>query len=243
MKRIEGILKYAGHGEGIFCTRSTFYTFTSGLKWPGFIMKALVEVVATLKHLLVVIITRNLMFPPLYFCFGCNTFEPLREIEFLSNPFLSIIVKNNKRVKFTASVAAQRFSKEINFLMPPGHVDVEGDYTCNIQRDRKSVICFSLWYSKRGWKEIQFLAGVQTCYIQNRSREEETWRIPGYDYYKQMFKICDNFNKGLHDKSWPFKAGGKGVKGASGTENAFSMACILQNTFNAFHQITGRDSN
>ena len=26
-----------------------------------------------------------------------------------------------------------------------------------------------------------------------------------------------NFNKGLHDKSWPFKAGGKGVKGASGT--------------------------
>lgn len=72
--------------------------------------------------------------------------------------------------------------------------------------------------------------------------ERRKHEIPGYDYYKQMFESCDNFNKGLHDKSWPFKAGGKGVKGASGTENAFSMACILQNTFNAFHQITGRDS-
>ena len=54
-----------------------------------------------------------------------------------------------------------------------------------------------------------------------------------------MFACCDHFNKGLHDKVWPHKRGGCGHTGAQGKINDFIMAVMLQNTYNAWHEITG----
>lgn len=62
-------------------------------------------------------------------------------------------------------------------------------------------------------------------------------RIPAYDTYKTFFETCDGFNHRLNKKHWPFKRGGSGVAGENGAHNDCIMACILQNTFNAYHDI------
>jgi len=66
--------------------------------------------------------------------------------------------------------------------------------------------------------------------------------IPGYSHYKVLFEPCDRFNRLLHSRHWPYKRGGRGVKGAPGNQHDFLMACILQNTFkNAHHVIMAPD--
>jgi len=61
--------------------------------------------------------------------------------------------------------------------------------------------------------------------------------IPGYELYKQLFEVCDRFNRGLHDKSFPHKRGGKKTKGDLGCAHDFLFACILQNTFNVYDEL------
>jgi hypothetical protein len=63
--------------------------------------------------------------------------------------------------------------------------------------------------------------------------------VPVYDDYKTMFSMCDKFNRALHDRKWPHRAGGNDVMSDAGTQDAFAMACILQNTFNAFRARNG----
>ena len=55
---------------------------------------------------------------------------------------------------------------------------------------------------------------------------------PGYSHYKVLFEPCDKFNRNLHDRHWPYKRGGRNVKGGPGSQYDFIFACILQNTFN-----------
>lgn len=66
-------------------------------------------------------------------------------------------------------------------------------------------------------------------------------RIPAYSYYKAFFECCDNFNRALHDKSWPHKRGGRGKSGEEGCHNDFLMAVVLQNTFHLYHDRNGTD--
>ena len=47
------------------------------------------------------------------------------------------------------------------------------------------------------------------------------------------FSACDKFNRNLHNCRWPFRFGGGGRMGDLGHHHKFSLACILQNTFNA----------
>lgn len=58
--------------------------------------------------------------------------------------------------------------------------------------------------------------------------------IPNYDLYKQAFNLCDKFNRNLHDRKDPHRPGGGKAYGERPLENKFIMACILQNTFNAY---------
>ena len=58
--------------------------------------------------------------------------------------------------------------------------------------------------------------------------------IPGYGWYQQFFEACDDFNAGLHDRTWPHKRGGRGVPGDIGRHNDFIDAAMLQNTYNAY---------
>ena len=58
--------------------------------------------------------------------------------------------------------------------------------------------------------------------------------IPGYGWYQQFFEACDDFNAGLHDRTWPHKRGGRNTAGDVGRHNDFIDAAMLQNTYNAF---------
>lgn len=65
--------------------------------------------------------------------------------------------------------------------------------------------------------------------------------IPGYDDYKVCFTDCDLFNRGLKDRTFPNKRGGKGTAGESGRVHDFHIGVALQNTFNASEEIMGGD--
>ena len=71
--------------------------------------------------------------------------------------------------------------------------------------------------------------------------DSSEYRIPCYDNYKTMFECCDRFNRNLHDRVWPHKRGGKNTPGEFGRQHDFALACILQNVYNAYHAVTGRD--
>ena len=64
---------------------------------------------------------------------------------------------------------------------------------------------------------------------------------PVYDYYKQLFSICDWFNKGLNGSRYPFRRGKEACTGmmasvcALGAHNDFCKSVIWKNTYNAYH--------
>ena len=52
--------------------------------------------------------------------------------------------------------------------------------------------------------------------------------IPAYDHYNSLFSICDNFNRALHDRTWPHKHGvGNGVAGDLGHKHNFALSSII----------------
>lgn len=74
-----------------------------------------------------------------------------------------------------------------------------------------------------------------------RQVSERKEEIPVYDVYKGAFAACDHFNRNLKDKKWPYGRGGRQLNGDKGKVNDFFMACVLQNTFNTFFDISKID--
>ena len=67
-----------------------------------------------------------------------------------------------------------------------------------------------------------------------RRGRSRTFLIPAYDAYKEMFSVCDIFNRNLKDRSWPMRLGGRGVYAEPRDEHNVAMSSILQNTFNVY---------
>jgi hypothetical protein len=71
--------------------------------------------------------------------------------------------------------------------------------------------------------------------------KEHTHVVPVYAYYKQLFNICDTFNKGLNGSRYPYRRGKKGCAGmegsvcALGAHNDFCKAVLWKNVYNAYH--------
>lgn len=61
---------------------------------------------------------------------------------------------------------------------------------------------------------------------------------PGYDLYKLTFNTCDHFNRALHDRKWPHRCGGRTRPGDSGHHDKFAMSATVQNTINAFQNVS-----
>ena len=59
-------------------------------------------------------------------------------------------------------------------------------------------------------------------------------RITAYGYYKNMFEVCDQLNRALHDRQWSHERGSRGIKGDHGCHQDFVMAVIMQNVRNAW---------
>jgi len=58
--------------------------------------------------------------------------------------------------------------------------------------------------------------------------------VPAYDHYKHMFNGCDLFNRGLHDRKWCHKTGGRNTPGERGLIHKYIMAVIIQNVLNTY---------
>lgn len=85
------------------------------------------------------------------------------------------------------------------------------------------------------------LWSVNALKVDSRVRRSQ-YLIPGYDLYGQIFSTCDRFNRRLHDRTFPHRyGGGKNGYGDMSAFFDFIRSSVLQNTFNIFHQLRGRD--
>ncbi len=75
--------------------------------------------------------------------------------------------------------------------------------------------------------------------MSNACEYEETQRtgqgVPLFDLYAPIFSTCDNFNRSLHDRTFPGKKGGYNRKGDQGAIYDFIFSSILHNTFEYYN--------
>ena len=142
-----------------------------------------------------------------------------------------------ERLLYCASAQAARFSAEIN-LVHENTIDVIGEHRAIYNEITQELFVYHYDTQKGVGKKYNLSYGL----IRSEERlkvREHYGAIPGYDVYKSLFEACDNFNRGLHDKSWPHRRGGRGRAGHFGRSHDFIFACTLQNTFNIFTDMGG----
>ena len=77
-----------------------------------------------------------------------------------------------------------------------------------------------------------------------RAKQKDLSKIvPGYDVYKHIFWLCDEFNKGFRDRKWPFKAGGNGIFAEWAHHDKFIFSATLRNIFAMEADIDGFEPN
>jgi hypothetical protein len=143
---------------------------------------------------------------------------------------------NDNKVYFTGSCVANHFKPECALVH--GHdTDRTGQHSTIYNDTTNELFTYHYDTQKGVGKKYNLSYGFKrsTDKLKVRACKEE---IPGYDYYKSMFELCDNFNRNLHDKTWPHVRGGKGVLGHFGRASDFYLGCILQNTFNLTEELT-----
>jgi hypothetical protein len=77
------------------------------------------------------------------------------------------------------------------------------------------------------------------CKIEKKTSKQT---VPIYTHYKFSFAACDEFNKGLGDRTWPHKKGGRNCPGDRGCQHDFMLSCILQNVFNYYRELSRRST-
>ena len=111
-----------------------------------------------------------------------------------------------KILPFMGSVKAKRF-KGVHELVS-SNVTKPGQWEAAFNKDtRELYVHYWSRYTNVGKKSV--LSNVmQPNPRRGRSR---TFLIPAYNAYKEMFSVCDSFNRNLKDRSWPMRFGGHGV--------------------------------
>ncbi len=143
-------------------------------------------------------------------------------------------------INYTASVQPSRFSVEKALIHRTGAADDPGESKAIYNETTKELFVYH-WDTQKGvGKKYNLSRGFDLCTLHTKVAQHRG-RIPAYDYYKVGFEACDRFNFGIHDKSWPHKRGGRGMLGEFGKHHDFIMACILQNTVNAFISVLDLD--
>lgn len=141
-------------------------------------------------------------------------------------------------VTFTASVRGDRFKREVHAVHRPGTTDQLGDYSGIYHPGTAETFVFHYDPETGVGRKYNYARGFQR--ITDRAViQAHRGHIPVYFYYKVLYGMCDQFNRALHDRCWPYKRGGHGRKGELGAQNDFLMGCVLQNVINAFCAIQG----
>lgn len=154
----------------------------------------------------------------------------------------TVTVVEEKNIPLTCSVNPARFQKEINMINSLGNTNKVGE-TMGIYNEEKNQLFVFHHDSTSGvGKKYNFSQGF-ICSTDKYKIKDNQNQIPGYSNYKTFFKSCDNFNLNLNKRHWPHTRGGKSKSGEVGEHHDFVMACVLQNTFNAYHYINNTCHN
>ncbi len=144
---------------------------------------------------------------------------------------------NHHKVPFIGSVPAGRCKSlvaNLPLLLQPGDTEA----------------CFSVDSKEMLVGHYDIDASVGKKYVLSNNFRHSTFTksqdgaIPVYEEYKVMFNTCDKFNRAFHDRLFPHRSGGHGVKGEEGHCHKYIMGCILQNVFNLYdsaHNISHKD--
>lgn len=125
----------------------------------------------------------------------------------------------------------QAMARETKIVTQPG--DWWGIYNPETQES-----LFRVYDTDKGVGEkLNYSTMIREVPRRNAVDTENRYIRGGYDYYKQMFDVCDKFNRNLHDKTWPFKCGGRNARGDEHHQHNFAISCVLQNTFALFIDI------
>ena len=145
-----------------------------------------------------------------------------------------------KGQKFIGSVKSDRFVAETAMIHRLHTADKLGEWRSIYNPETSEVFTYHYDTQKGVGKKYCISHGlVRTTNMP--SVKECSGQIPAYSYYKNMFEVCDNFNRALHDRSWPHPRGGKGTPGDMGCHHDFLMACVMQNIRNAWLVLNATD--
>jgi hypothetical protein len=138
----------------------------------------------------------------------------------------SKIILEESRVKYLASVNICRFKVIQEFLEPK--VTQKGEWIA-IHEPSSGHSIVHYWSPNKDLGKMWVMGNA--C-IRTWSQAAGT-TVPLFTDYGKYFNTCDQFNRSLHDRSWPHKKGGYKRFGAQGAQHNFILTCILMNTFNA----------
>lgn len=135
-----------------------------------------------------------------------------------------------KERRYTASCNAGRFTAE-TALLHKDLPDEVGQWRSIYNETLVELMTYHNDPQKGVGKKYNISRGLirSTAPMDIRNNDK---MIPGYDVYKSMFEACDNFNRWLHDKTWPYRRGGGGSGGENGNVHDFLFAVLLHNTLN-----------
>jgi hypothetical protein len=140
---------------------------------------------------------------------------------------------NEMDVQFICGVQANRFGTVSSLVKPL--VQKPGEFQIAWNDDSEEIfVCH--------WTPAQSPGGSLKKYVMSNAfkkyaKKPSKYYIPAFDEYGIMFKTCDQFNRNLHDATWPHRSGGGTSKGDLGALHDFLFSSILQNTMNAWLDI------
>jgi hypothetical protein len=138
-------------------------------------------------------------------------------------------------LKYIASITSQRFKQFFDILGPKVQRPREWAGLFNPETSESVVYYYSC---KNSIQKKMVISNVFRKIEKKTSKQT----VPIYTHYKFSFAACDEFNKGLGDRSWPHKKGGRNCPGDRGCQHDFMLSCILQNVFNSYRELSRRST-
>lgn len=136
------------------------------------------------------------------------------------------------QVSFICSVASNRFHELVELVREK--VTKPGEWAGQ-WNSQTSELFVHAWDTAEAIGKKYVLSSAFT----QQQKRSSPYLIPAYDDYKVMFSLCDQFNRGLHDHTWPHRHGGGTRPGDLTCLFDFQFSCALQNAWNAYQCVHG----
>lgn len=155
---------------------------------------------------------------------------------YLTNSVKTLMEKSaNQQIKFTFSVNKDRMKPEVRMVHPANREDKPGEFAGITNETTSETFVYHYDTQKGVGIKYNYARGFLRVTEKQKVKEKNAAKVvPVYEYYKQLFELCDKFNRNLHDCTFPHKRGGRGRVGEFGRQNDFMLAVILQNTRNVY---------